>query len=412
MTSATFMLLTVCCLLACAHGGAAKADYGYRKVLTSVREGIHTNAFEHHGEANGQRWSVRKQTLHGGKQEGVEIVTIDNGRMEIDIVATRGMGVLEARSGDVRLGWNSPIKDVVHPQYVNLDTRGGLGWLEGFNELMVRCGLEYAGGPGPDEFINNNGDPATMDLTLHGKIANIPASEVEVAVDAEPPHRIRVRGVVYENTFHGPKLKLVAEVSTVPGSESFEIYDQVTNESANEQELTLIYHTNFGAPVLDEGAQLHAAAKRITPFNAVAAKDLDGYARYAGPTPGYIERVYLIEPLAGEDGRTRAVLANAAEDMAATMSWSVEELPYLTQWKNTVAEGDGYVTGIEPGTGYPNNRSVERAAGRLPVLAGGQTRSFTVEIGLLRDADVQDALAEVKQLQNGQDVEFVGEPAN
>ena len=106
------------------------------------------------------------------------------------------------------------------------------------------------------------------------------------------------------------------------------------------------------------------------------------------------------------------MLTNAAEDLAATMSWSVEELPYLTQWKNTVATGDGYVTGIEPGTGYPNNRSVERAAGRLPVLAAGETRSFTVEIGLLRDYDVKNAVAQVKQLQDGQAIEFVRDPAN
>ena len=32
-----------------------------------------------------------------------------------------------------------------------------------------------------DQFINNVGEKAEMDLTLHGKIANIPASEVEVS---------------------------------------------------------------------------------------------------------------------------------------------------------------------------------------------------------------------------------------
>ena len=66
-------------------------------------------------------------------------------------------------------------------------SRGGLGWLEGFNEWMVRCGLESNGHPGTDKFINNVGDEATMELTLHGKIQNTPASEVEVVVDREAP---------------------------------------------------------------------------------------------------------------------------------------------------------------------------------------------------------------------------------
>ena len=55
-----------------------------------------------------------------------------------------------------------------------------------------------------------------MELTLHGKIANIPASEVEVVIDPEPPHRLRVRGRVEERMFYGPKLVLQTEISTIP----------------------------------------------------------------------------------------------------------------------------------------------------------------------------------------------------
>jgi hypothetical protein len=53
------------------------------------------------------------------------------------------MSLLKVTSGDLTLGWNSPVKEVVHPQFINLQSRGGLGWLEGFNEWMVRCGLEW-----------------------------------------------------------------------------------------------------------------------------------------------------------------------------------------------------------------------------------------------------------------------------
>ena len=49
----------------------------------------------------------------------------------------------------------------------------------------LRAGM--GGHPGKDKFINNTGDDAEMDLTLHGKVGNIPASEVEVLIDASPP---------------------------------------------------------------------------------------------------------------------------------------------------------------------------------------------------------------------------------
>ena len=61
-------------------------------------------------------------------------------------------------------------------------------------------GLEFFGAPGTDEFIDNTGKKAKMDLTLHGKIGNTPASQVEVIIECQPPYDIRIRGRVDEKT--------------------------------------------------------------------------------------------------------------------------------------------------------------------------------------------------------------------
>src|ERR1051326_7104398 len=188
---------------------SARAAEPFRKPLTSAAANVRvdewkiTGADLKLGAAAG--WSVRKFTLHGGKQEGVDLVEVDNGRLRFTVIPTRGMGVWKVESGDVRLGWDSPVKEVVHPQFINLQSRGGLGWLEGLHEWLVRCGLEYAGHPGKDKFINNVGDEAEMDLTVHGRIANIPASEVEVVIARDAPHRIRVRGRGDERTVYEPQ---------------------------------------------------------------------------------------------------------------------------------------------------------------------------------------------------------------
>src|SRR6516162_5759605 len=97
---------------------------------------------------------------------------------------------------------------------------------------------------GHGQVPQQRGEEATMDLTLHGKIANIPASEVEVVIDAAPPHRIRLRGTVNERMFYGPKLELQTEISTEPGSTSFRVADVITNRGAQDQEFELLYHTN------------------------------------------------------------------------------------------------------------------------------------------------------------------------
>src|SRR6476620_10263536 len=119
-------------------------------------------------------FSVSLRNLHGGRQEGVCIVDIDNGVMKISVVPTRGMNVLEAVAGKVRLGWDSPVSEVVNPAFIELNGRGGVGWLEGFNELVTRCGYEWVCHPGMDQGVM---------LPLHGLLANIPASNVVPSID-------------------------------------------------------------------------------------------------------------------------------------------------------------------------------------------------------------------------------------
>ena len=345
-------------------------------------------------------WSVTQKTLRGGKQEGVKLLTLDNGKLQISIIPDRGMGIFDVTSKGVRLGWDSPVKEIVHPSHINLESRGGLGWLEGFNEWMVRCGLEFAGHPGTDEFIDNTGNPSTLNLTLHGKIQNIPASEYEIIIDPEPPHRIRIRGTVYEKFFYGPKLKLITEISTVAGSDTFQISDQLINEGAFAQEFQLIYHGNYGSSILEEGAQIFAPAKSVTPMNSHAAKGIENWKSYQGPTPGFIEEVYLIEPQPDGEGNTIALLANADLTLGTSVQWNLSELPYLTIWKNTAAQEDGYVTGIEPATGYPFNRKVERKYGRVPMIQPGEPLSFTLNFGIHHDQDsVQSVIGEIENLQ-------------
>ncbi|MBP52454.1 MAG: DUF4432 domain-containing protein [Opitutae bacterium] len=353
-----------------------------------------TDSTSHPDKSFSSPWSVSRKLLKGGKQEGVELLTLDNGKLKIVVIPTRGMGILEVTLGNLRLGWNSPVKEVVHPSFIHLESRGGLGWLEGFNEWMVRCGLEFAGHPGTDEFITNTGEKGTLNLTLHGKIQNIPASSYEVIVDPDPPHRIRIRGIVHESFFYGPKLSMVTEISTVPGSDSFQISDKVTNSGPSPQEFQLIYHGNYGSSILEEGALVYAPARSVTPMNEHAAKYLDSWNTYRGPTPDFIEEVYLLDPLPGEDSSALALLTNRSASLATSVRWNLNELPFLTIWKNTAAREDGYVTGIEPATGYPFNRLVERKYGRVPMLAPGEARSFTLDFGIHLGEDAVGELIE------------------
>ena len=167
--------------------------------------------------------------------------------------------------------------------------------------------------------------------------------------------------------------------------------------SENEQrnfESALLFHR-----ILKEAeAKVVAPVKSVKPFNDRAAERLDHWSVYEAPTAGFVEQVYLLE-LKGDNKHTTVMLQNKAGDKAATISWSLEELPYLTVWKNTGALNDGYVTGGEPGTNSPNNRSVERAAGRVPKLALGASHRMPLKFGLKASIqEVKDAIKSIESI--------------
>ena len=392
------MLKLTSILIAIIGISMVQAAEPFRLVLTDVEQNIYKETVNiTNSEVTPDcpvAWSVKKYILHGGKQEGVEVIEINNGKFRFNVIPTRGMSIQEVVMGDLRLGWDSPVKGLIHPKYINLESRQGLGWLEGFNEWMVRCGLEFFGAPGTDEFIDNTGNKSTMDLTLHGKICNTPASMVEIIIEREKPYRITIRGRVDETLLHGPKLDILTQVSTVPGSSEFQISDTITNHSAVEQEFGILYHGNYGPPLMEKGARFFGPVKQVTPINEHAAKDVADYDKYTEARAGFPEQVYCLQLWADENDRTKVMLHNAARDKAVSMAYSVMELPFFTLWKNPVAREDGYVTGLEPGTGFPRNRSIERKFGRVPKLAPHQSRMFTIDFALHTGKDLVDSAAD------------------
>jgi Domain of unknown function (DUF4432) len=343
--------------------------------------------------SEGLRWSVAKRVLAGGRQEGVEVIEVDNGLMKFTVVPTRGFHVWTANVGELRLGWDSPVTEIVHPQFVNLAERGGLGWLNGFGEWISRCGLESMGPPCKD---------GNLTYTLHGRINYLPASYVEVRFESAPVPRIVLRGVVDETLMFGPQLRLTTEISTEIGKPALSFDDTVTNLSDAPQEMEILYHANFGPPVLGAGAQFVAPVKKVAPRDSRAAEEeMAGWCDYTGPhAPGYTEQVYLIELYADDAGMTEAMLRSADGTKGALVSFNVRQLPFMTLWKNEAPSKAGYVTGLEPGTSFPLPKPAERAAGRIRKLNAGENHHARVTFrALVAREEVEDAAGSIRRLQ-------------
>ena len=79
----------------------------------------------------------------------------------------------------------------------------------------------------------------------------------------------------------------------------------------------------------------------------------------------------------------------------------IQQLPVFSLWKNTDTLGQGYVTGLEPGTSFAYNRSYQRALNRVPTIAAKEKRQFDITYTLLVDkAAVDKALQQVQSIQH------------
>ncbi|MFP4204264.1 MAG: aldose 1-epimerase family protein [Opitutales bacterium] len=344
-------------------------------------------------------WSVKSYTLRGGLQEGVDVVEINNGKLSFAVLPTRGMGIWKGQCGNIALGWNSPVKDPVNPAFINKQERGGLGWLKGFNEWIVRCGLNSMGAPCADTVFDNSGNAVDVPLSLHGNIANTPARAVSVEITDEA---IILRGEVDETMMFGPALRLNTEIRTEFGSGALTITDTVTNIGDNPAEHELLYHINYGEPLLEKGSRMVAPFKEVAPRDPRSTEDIETFDQYGPPEAGFVEQAYLFE-LVGKRGsrETLSMLRNAAGNQAAVLRYSLKDFPCFTLWKNTAGKSDGYVTGLEPSTNFPNSRPFEREKGRVITLNGGESRSTKLTIESLGTKKaVQSAETEIKKLQN------------
>ena len=107
---------------------------------------------------------------------GMTVAQIDSGALKVTVLPGRGMGLWKASGAGHELCWQSPVRSgPVNPSLVNAHRRGGIGWLDGFDELLCRCGLAFNGPPGKDD--------DGREITLHGRVANLPAWKLDAVLD-------------------------------------------------------------------------------------------------------------------------------------------------------------------------------------------------------------------------------------
>jgi hypothetical protein len=199
-----------------------------------------------------------------------------------------------------------------------------------------------------------------------------------------------ITGVMKQSRLFGTTLELKRTISSRIGEATIRIHDVVTNRGPMPAPHMMLYHCNFGWPLVDEGADLVWKGKCES-----LGKEMDDelfnskhdYRKCQPPLKIHKgrEAVGIVDVKPDKNGICTVGIHNRKLKMAVAIKYPKEKLPLLTNWQHW-GFGD-YVCGIEPGTNPPTGQNAARKERKLVKIRPGQSRTYDVELSVLTDRD-------------------------
>lgn len=323
---------------------------------------------------------VERSRLQAGRARGVEVLDFrTGGGLRLQILAGRGMDIGLAEYRGSPLCWLSPA-GVVHPAYFKEE---GTGFLESAcGGLMFTCGLTQVGAPCQDQ---------GQSLGLHGRIANQPAREVTCSARwRDDQFIIEAAGRVEENLPFEYSLSLTRRYRALLGESKVRISDTVVNHGPGPAPHMILYHFNFGYPLLDEGASVVLASEEVQARDGASGQGRHRWEQVTPPSRGFSEDVFYHRLKRTSQDRARAALLNYKLELGALVDFDARTLPRFAQWM--CLNDRVYALGLEPSNCLTEGRARERERGTLETLQPGEERTYDLQFEVVEGADRLDGL--------------------
>ncbi len=312
---------------------------------------------------------VRALEYTDGKAKGTRVWDVYNqAGLRFSVLPDKGMDVAELSFRGVNLGFTSK-NGLVGNQFFNaLGQEFLYQWGGG---MLATCGLANTGEANVDHGLN---------MTEHGRIGSIPAQDAGIRQGWQgEDYRIELTGAMEESRICGSRLRLSRRITVGLKDTSLVIEDTVENLEPQEEEFMLLYHCNFGYPLVDAGARVIRSPAQIRAKTSVTEAELAAWDTMAAPGVGQDEQVFYHVNPPGTKTATAGVF-NAELGLGAYLRYSADTLPILVHWKSQRAHD--YTIGLEPSNSYILGRKAERENGTLPVLAGYSSLRYRLELGV------------------------------
>ena len=304
-----------------------------------------------------------RYTYGEGKAKSTDAIEVKTGGgLRFVILPDKGMNVAYTEINGTPVSFISKTGVVAPTHY---DEKDFLRSFEG--GLLTTCGITYMGAPCKDEEIS---------LGAHGRISNTPAYDVSIYQDWDEKgdYIIKVSGKVKESSMFGDNLVLKRTITTYMGENKIILHDEIENAGYKTSPLMVLYHMNFGYPLLSENSVLDTNCINMRPRDDDAAVGVNESTEFSAPIKDYKEQVFYRDSVKD----SYATLKNPDLGLSVKIDFNGNQLPYFVEWKQ-VGEQD-YVVGLEPATNPPDGRAKVRQSGELNFLEPEEKREFDITV--------------------------------
>jgi hypothetical protein len=194
---------------------------------------------------------------------------------------------------------------------------------------------------------------------------------------------IDIKGQIKQVKSFLTNMTLQRTIRSYAGKNKIIIDDVVENKGTTKEPLMLLYHFNFGFPLLNEDSGL--IIPNINQMMGKAGKEYDvtGYDQFRKPEVNGGEELKFFETLVDERGYSRVILTNNREnpELALLMKYNRASLPKLVLWK--YLNSRNYVLGVEPANCHIQGRTDEYNHETLEYLEPLAKKEIHLEIEVL-----------------------------
>ncbi len=318
---------------------------------------------------------IQRFTMNEGPEAGVETIRVRTGSgLSYWVTPTKGLDISLTEMHGVPVSW---LANTGEPHPAHYDATGAEWLRTASGGLLMTCGLTQVGSPGADDYGAYG---------LHGRIHHTPARQISTWSEwTDDEYGMMIRGVMEEASIFGSVLRLTRTITSRLGENRITIEDTVENAGFREAPHMMLYHFNFGFPLMSEDTTIMFPQGNVLPRDPDMT--MDGRGEWQSPDPSFREQVYYYEPPARENPVMARIHCpsfpvaayNArSSGMTVELEWDPTTLPRFVQWK---MPGTGeYVLGLEPSNCWTRGREKENDNGTLRFLKPGESVNYRLEL--------------------------------